>query len=400
MQGFFGTETARRVDLQHARDHVLGGLRDFAPVPIVELVISSNDELRQLIRRSLKRRVTAQQDVGDNTDGPHIAHLAVPLHLTIEDLGGDVLRRSTECTQGIDSAHLLRETEIGNLDAHVVVGSHEQKIFGLDITMGDMLLVAVVNGLEQSLAHASSFTFGVDLLINDTGEQVASLHFFHDHEAMILLHEYIEQSNDVRSTTQHLQCRNFILQRRFTTVLQTRQYDFLDGVRLRGAFVRALVHECVSSLSQLGTNLVKLIKRLAGETVLNEALLVLLLHLLADGLVLALFRVLLERVVQVFDSVRRDERIHRLLHLVLAFDEELELLPVDLSLFRNFVTVLDPARSQRAGCGNSLLRIVGQHPNDEVLGALADTLPKFVREAELAVPCLLEDDIVILIVKR
>ena len=91
---------------------------------------------------AVEGRLTGEEDVSDDTGGPDIALFVV---IFVEDLGSDVVGGSellVEVTVGVVDE---RGTEVDDLDLIELLILLKKNVLGLQITMDDVSLMAVVD---------------------------------------------------------------------------------------------------------------------------------------------------------------------------------------------------------------------------------------------------------------
>lgn len=103
---------------QETADEVLGISADVAPFGFGKLVLARTNTLLHAWRDGssvvgVKRRVTAQQDVRNDTQGPKVARLVV--QLWAENLGRHVVWCVARRLQRLSAANLLGKAEISQL---------------------------------------------------------------------------------------------------------------------------------------------------------------------------------------------------------------------------------------------------------------------------------------------
>mmetsp|Transcript_38783 Transcript_38783/g.71416 ORF Transcript_38783/g.71416 Transcript_38783/m.71416 type:complete len:241 (-) Transcript_38783:86-808(-) len=134
---------------------VHGVSTNILPVFLMEIIPSfQNTPMSLLVVGAIERWITTEQDVGYHAYRPQIARFAVSFP---QYLWRDVIRGAHE------SAHrrlpifamLSRQTKINDLDRRVeIIGSLEQNILGLDVSVCDVAFVHVGQGRED-LVHDS-----------------------------------------------------------------------------------------------------------------------------------------------------------------------------------------------------------------------------------------------------
>jgi len=95
-----------------------------------------------LIRRAIKWWDTRECDISDNTAGPDIALRAVVLS---KDFWGNVIWSTKFLIELLVLVEDKRGTEINDLDLIELLVLFEQDVFWLQITMNNLVRVAVVD---------------------------------------------------------------------------------------------------------------------------------------------------------------------------------------------------------------------------------------------------------------
>jgi len=124
-------------------DEVLGLVRNRVPDGVAEGELANLDLLHDLlIRGAIEGRDTGQHDVRDDTARPDVALGAVALG---EDLGGDVIRRTELLREHLLLVVDKGGTEVDDLDLVELLVLLKQDVLGLQVSVHDVVLVAVVN---------------------------------------------------------------------------------------------------------------------------------------------------------------------------------------------------------------------------------------------------------------
>ncbi len=93
-------------------------------------------------------------------------------------------------------------------------------------------------------------------------------------------------------------------------------------------------------------------------------------------------------------------RVDGRFELALSFNEILDILLAELPLFKSLVAVFDPMALECPRRRDSLLGIDRQHLGNQILGGLADGIPKLGTKLEPSPPGEIKDDLVVFVVKR
>mmetsp|Transcript_38432 Transcript_38432/g.63884 ORF Transcript_38432/g.63884 Transcript_38432/m.63884 type:complete len:385 (+) Transcript_38432:2811-3965(+) len=187
-EGLCGREAGTRVGHQKLPEEVSPRLRERAVLR--EAPGALHDGGKQLlVLRGHEGRAPCQHHVPQHPDRPQVAGFAIRRPVLViatpEDLRGDVVRGAAALRHVVLVAALLREPEVGDLDlgqelglvlepGHVLRhGVHEQHVVGLQVAVGDALLVHVVQGGHEVRHQLGRHGLGVVLELRDHVEQVA-----------------------------------------------------------------------------------------------------------------------------------------------------------------------------------------------------------------------------------
>lgn len=175
-QRFVARHARRRVDGQAALDELAGLHADAAPVlERGEAVVRDEDGLHFLqVAVAVEGRVAAQQEVGDDADGPDVDGLAVPGFL--EDLRRHVARRAAGCRQHVELlfVHDAAEAEVGDQQVGVVFWRAEEEVFGFEVAVHDAVIVQVGDGGEGGADQVRGVGFEVAAFAADAVEEFAA----------------------------------------------------------------------------------------------------------------------------------------------------------------------------------------------------------------------------------
>ena len=104
----------------------------------------------------IEGQAAAQKGVENDATGPHI-HLGAGVHPAGDHLGRSVVGGAAGRVQKVAVLEPVRETEIGNLDVVVLV---QKKVFRLQVTVHDVVRVAVLHSTDDLLEEAPRLVFG------------------------------------------------------------------------------------------------------------------------------------------------------------------------------------------------------------------------------------------------
>ena len=122
---------------------------------------------------AVKGRVAAEQDVEHASSAPHVARDVI---VACEHLRGDVVRRAGSSLHSMNTAtfHYLRQAEVNDFEVGIIRLSLEQEILWLQITMYNVLCVAVVKRLQNLAEDLRSLVLFEELCLDDAIEQLAA----------------------------------------------------------------------------------------------------------------------------------------------------------------------------------------------------------------------------------
>lgn len=170
-------------------------LGDGLPDAIFERKLSFTNLLHDvLIRLTIERGLSGKNDIGDDTGGPDIALLVVAL---VEDLGGNVVRGSEfliEVTVGIVDEG---STEIDDLDLIELLVLLEENVLGLEITMNDVGLMAIVDARKDLLHENGAITLAEFTSLKDFVEEFTTLADLSDKVVALLIFEELVHFDDI-----------------------------------------------------------------------------------------------------------------------------------------------------------------------------------------------------------
>ena len=124
--------------------------------------------------------LTTKHDVHDDAHGPHVALRGVT---AFKHFWGDVVWRTIRLAHHLVWCNFLRKTEIDQLDMAIVVVLVEQKVFGFDITMADVVRVQVTKRVKCLLHDRGCLLLAQMLLLSDMIKELAALAKLCDKEA-------------------------------------------------------------------------------------------------------------------------------------------------------------------------------------------------------------------------
>mmetsp|Transcript_7554 Transcript_7554/g.16436 ORF Transcript_7554/g.16436 Transcript_7554/m.16436 type:complete len:222 (+) Transcript_7554:585-1250(+) len=174
-----------RISFQQ-RQHKVHGIPTLViPMFFSEFQIANSDRLvHVVVRGTVEGRVSAQQYVGDDADGPQVARSIVR---SGEELGGHVVG----CSYGVGHERLPHgivttgQPKINQGRTIVTGGRSEQNVLRLDIPMNNVPFVQIRHGLQQPRHHPRGPVLGITSRggirpLHDPIEQIPPRIFFRD----------------------------------------------------------------------------------------------------------------------------------------------------------------------------------------------------------------------------
>eukprot|EP00054_Salpingoeca_dolichothecata_P014810 m.84210 g.84210 ORF g.84210 m.84210 type:complete len:353 (+) comp21180_c0_seq1:282-1340(+) len=185
------------VNLKHVGDEVLGILRHFRPVAVIKFKLALHNHLKQNgIRLVIEGRVTAQQNVQDDTQGPDVNLLTITaLH---ENLRSDIVGGTTGSLEGGLVIDNLGQTKVSNANIGILVFAAEQQVLGLEITVNNAMFVQVLDGFSHLAGETRGISFGKVALINNAVKQFTALNVVKNKVQLVGSIKFFQHANDVR----------------------------------------------------------------------------------------------------------------------------------------------------------------------------------------------------------
>mmetsp|Transcript_36168 Transcript_36168/g.87490 ORF Transcript_36168/g.87490 Transcript_36168/m.87490 type:complete len:344 (+) Transcript_36168:1816-2847(+) len=206
----------------------------------------------------------------------------------------------------------------------------------------------------------------------------------------------------MRASSQHFEGSNLILESGFSSIFHFGNDDFLDGVRFLGTLVFTTIDKGITSLSEFFPNFVEIFKWLSRETVFDETFLsrfLLFGNLVLGIFVLAFLQVFGKAIVQLFDTICRNERSNTRSQFSLSFQQVCQFLDIQLSFFHFRVSLDDPIALECIVGGDTFLGIDRQHSGNQFLGARTDPIKKLGLELKVSITSEIKDNFIVLIIK-
>lgn len=179
-----------------------------------------------MVITAVERRRATQHDVENHSNAPHVTRFSV---LSREDLRGDVVRSSVHLSHllAVISAEVVTSAEIDHLNGATFFDVNEN-ILRFQITMGNLLAVAIRNGLQDLLEDLGRLCLLKILLINDHVEEFGAFTKLRHEEQCRLVLVDLEEPHNVRMG-QVLEDVDFILETRLLVIAEGELVNDFDG---------------------------------------------------------------------------------------------------------------------------------------------------------------------------
>mmetsp|Transcript_11159 Transcript_11159/g.19710 ORF Transcript_11159/g.19710 Transcript_11159/m.19710 type:complete len:502 (+) Transcript_11159:103-1608(+) len=194
-QGLLRGKALQWVHHEQLGDQVLRFGGHGTPVLLVKLVHARLDALKELILiLVVERRITAQQDVQNHTQRPHIHRCAVKL--VEQDFGRDI-RRCAALLRKIKTFRRRCETKVHNLHVRIVVRIGHEKVLGLEVSVHDLVAVHVVERIQQHFHQITRLLLGVEGLLHDTVKEFTAIDLLQHEVKVTRLLEEVQSADNV-----------------------------------------------------------------------------------------------------------------------------------------------------------------------------------------------------------
>jgi hypothetical protein len=149
-------------------DQILTFFGDLLESLVVEVELALDDVLDDFPLVSAREGDLAREhDVEDDAHGPNVDLLVVPLQ---EDFRCDVVGGATHGGHGLVIGKVLGESEVDHFDASEVVLLVDHEVLRLDVSVGDLVVVQVLEGTEQLLHDEGGHLLAQVLAFDDVVE--------------------------------------------------------------------------------------------------------------------------------------------------------------------------------------------------------------------------------------
>ena len=195
LQSLLSRGALLRVVGQQRADEALAVLRDGLPDAVVERVLALANLLHDvLVGLAVEGRHSGKEDVGDDTSGPDVALMVVVL---VENLGGDVVGRAQLLVKVTVGVVDKGSAEVDDLDLIELLVLLEQDILGLQVTVDDVGLVAVVDAGEHLLHEDGTVSLAELAALQDLVEELSTFADLGDEVVALLIFEELVHLDDV-----------------------------------------------------------------------------------------------------------------------------------------------------------------------------------------------------------
>lgn len=236
-QGFDRGQTPIHILAHELLDEILGAVADVRPDLALErphaLLNTSND---LLLSRSIERRPATEHDIKDDTDAPHVTLFVVGAD---EDLRRNIIRCAVHLVHCVRvRIVVVRGTEVNDFDSAAIL--HVQKnILRFEIPVGNVLTVAVCDGLQDLFAYVCSFILSQVFALADLIEQLAAFAQLCDEEYRAPILVDLIETHDVR-VCQILEDVNFVHEASLFGLVKLQLVNHFDSAHLSVCLVRSL----------------------------------------------------------------------------------------------------------------------------------------------------------------
>jgi hypothetical protein len=173
----------------------LGVLADSLPDTVLERELSLANALHDLlIGLTVEGRHTGQQDVSNDTCRPDIALLIV---VFVEHLGSDVVWRAELLVKISVRVVDERGAEVDDLDLIKLLVLLEENILRLEVSVDDVVLMAVVDAGKDLLHQDRTVSLGKLAALQDLVEELSSLADLSDEVVALLVLKELVHLDDV-----------------------------------------------------------------------------------------------------------------------------------------------------------------------------------------------------------
>ena len=194
LEGFCSRETVL-LFAEHLDDDVLGLWADRVPDVAFKREVTFSDSSNDLlIGLTVEGRLSAEQDVKDDTDAPDIALFSVG---TLDDFRSEIVGGTKDTVHGVLVVDAARGTEIDKFDDLVMLVL-EVDVLRLDITVHNAALMQIVDSAKKLTNHVSSLDFTELHVHGDALVESAAVHHLIDEVHLLAVFVHLDNLSNVR----------------------------------------------------------------------------------------------------------------------------------------------------------------------------------------------------------
>lgn len=148
----------------------------------------------------IKRRITCQKNVCQNTNRPDISFSIVSnlsISLTFNNLGCNIIWSSYQTSNRFSLLHLESTSKINKLNLSEVSSFFKQNIFGLNISMHHILRMAMSKTCQELFDNFRTIFLFQCALITDQIKQFTSSGHLHDNIILLIVFKAFVHSEDI-----------------------------------------------------------------------------------------------------------------------------------------------------------------------------------------------------------
>ena len=179
---------------EHLDDNVLGLWGDGVPEVALKGEVTISDPGNDLlIGLSVERRLSAEQDVEDDTDAPDIALFSVG---ALDDFRSEIVGGAKDTVHGVLVVDAARGAKVDKFDDLVMLVL-KVYVLRLDITMHNAALVQVVDCAKKLSNHISSLDFAKLHVHGDAFVKGTAVHHFVDEVHLLAVFVHLNHLTDI-----------------------------------------------------------------------------------------------------------------------------------------------------------------------------------------------------------
>jgi len=172
-KSFLSGRTLSGVVGKKTSNEALGILGDGLPDAVLKRELAFTHFLHDvLVGLTVERRHSGEENVGDDTGGPDIALLVVTL---VENFGGNIIGSSKLLVKVTVWVVDKRSSEIDDLNLIELLVLLEKNVLGLQVTMDNVGLMAIVDARKDLLHEDSGISLAELAALKNFVEKLATL---------------------------------------------------------------------------------------------------------------------------------------------------------------------------------------------------------------------------------